>query len=130
MDTSHAGPAVPSTGPVRVNKAPVALGKLTWAAFAVALIALVSSWVAPVIVGTVARDAIVRHDMESFYLTVLVAWGLVIVLNLLALLLGIICARRPTGKVLSGAVIAIGATGILGLLFHLIQTGQITYLFR
>lgn len=130
MDTSHAGPAVPSTVPERVDKAPAPAGKLTWAAFAVALIALVSSWVAPVVVGTVARDAIVRHDMDSFYRTVLVAWGLVIVLNLLAMVLGVICARRPAGKVLSGAVIAIGATGILGLLFHLIQTGQITYLFQ
>jgi len=46
----------------------------------------------------------------------------VLVLDLAALILGIRGARQPTGKVLSGAAIGIGATGALGVLVYNLVT--------
>jgi len=48
--------------------------------------------------------------------------GVVLVLDTLAVILGLIGVRQPTVKALSGAAIGIGATGIVGVFIYVIGT--------
>lgn len=84
------------------------------ASFVVALIALILSWFASFYSPIAARQAAARGDYDQVYTFAAIAWPIVIALDLAALALGIVGARRPVGKVRSGAAIAIGATGVIG----------------
>jgi hypothetical protein len=127
METSHAGP---SKMPALADTSPPSSSKVGGAAFVVALIALVVTLLAPSVGESSVREALARYDWENVYAILIPTWVIMIALDLVAIALGIIGARRPVGKVLSGAAIGIGATSLLGLLVHLIQTGLITFLFR
>lgn len=105
-------------------------GKIGRAAIVVALIALIVTLMAPYIGENGAREAIARGDLGNVYTVQLAIWSVMVALGLAAVALGVIGSRSPTGKVLSGVAIGIGASSVLGLLVHLIQTGLITLLFR
>lgn len=127
MDTSPAGSPAPSVVPWPAGSSPASSSKIAWAAFTVALIALVSGLVAGYLGPRSAKDAIGRGDFEGVFTVQITLWAITTTLNLAAFILAVLGARRPVGKVLSGAPIAIGATGVLGLLVYLIQTGLIGF---
>lgn len=129
METSPSGPSAPSAPPAPSSSRPTPSGKVGWSAFTVALIALVASWVSYAVGPAAGRQAIARGDVGNVFTVLIAAWAITIALDLVAIALGVIGARRPVGKVLSGAAIGIGATGVLGLLAYLIQTGLIGFLF-
>ncbi|RZU62990.1 hypothetical protein [Zhihengliuella halotolerans] len=83
-------------------------------AFVIGVISVLAGWI-----GEMASFALLisgGDGMERAQLSFVVA-ALVVVLGLAALILGIIGARRPVGKALSGAAIAMGAIGVLGWFF-------------
>ena len=66
----------------------------------------------------------VRHsgNAAEIYSVAAVGWGLVIALDLGALVLGIMAVRRPIGRALSGAAIALGISGVFSFVVSLIFT--------
>jgi len=91
-------------------------------AVAFAVIAAVLTWISAVVTPWAARQAVARGDYENIYTFPAVAWGIVLVFDALALILGLIGVRQPTAKALSGAAIGIGATGIVGVFVYVIGT--------
>jgi galactitol-specific phosphotransferase system IIC component len=68
------------------------------------------------------RQAVARYDYENVYTFPVITLGVALVLDAVALILGLIGVRQPTGKALSGAAIGIGVTGIAGVLIYVIGT--------
>ena len=68
-----------------------------------------------------ARQAVARGDYDNVSTFPAIAWGVVLVLNALALIVGLIGVRQPTAMALSGAAIGIGAT-IVGMFIYVIGT--------
>ena len=52
-----------------------------------------------------ARQAVARGDYDNVSTFPAIAWGVVLVLNALALIVGLIGVRQPTAMALSGATI-------------------------
>lgn len=130
MNTSKTLSGISSNGNMPREISPSRSGKFGLAAIVVALIALIVTLMAPYVGKNGARDAMERGDFQDFYTAQLAIWSVMVALDLAAIGLGIIGSRRPAAKVLAGAAIGIGASSLLGLLVHLIQTGLITYLFN
>jgi len=92
------------------------------AAAVVAVIAAVLTWIAVVVTPWAARAAVARWDYDNVYTFPTMAVGTVLVLDALALILGLIGVRQPTAKALSSAAIGIGATNIVGVFIYVIGT--------
>jgi len=92
------------------------------AAVVVAVIAAVLTWITVVVTPWAARAAVARWDYDNVYTFPTIALGVVLVLDTLAVILGLIGVRQPTVKALSGAAIGIGATGIVGVFIYVIGT--------
>jgi hypothetical protein len=69
-----------------------------------------------------AQQAAARQDYGNIVTFWIIAWGIVLVLDLAALVLGVKGVRQPAEKVLSGAALGIGATGALGVLVYSLVT--------
>lgn len=119
MDNPHTQPGVPPKTPEHTESKPPS-GKVGRTALAIALLAVVLGWISTFAGPFAARLAVARGDYGNIYVVQIVAWVTVAVFNVGALVLGIIGARRPVGKVLSGAAIGIGAVGLLGLVVTII----------
>lgn len=128
METSDAGPSAPTATATPSDSRRAPSRKVAWAAFAFALLGLVGSWIAAIAGPAAARQAIDRGDYDNVFTVLITAWSITIGLDLVAMVLGAIGARRPAGKVLCGVAIGIAATGVLGLLVYLIQIGWIPIL--
>ncbi len=94
-------------------------------AFVLALVAVVFTWLTSFAAPLAAQRAAARLDYDNIFTFWTIAWGIVLVLDLVALVLGARGARQPTGKVLSGVAIGIGATGALGVLVTNFVTFQV-----
>ena len=130
MNDSKTLSEIPSNGSTPQESSQSRSDKLGRAAIVVALFALIVTLIAPYVGENGAREAIMRGDLGGVYTVQIAIWSVMVALNLAAIILGVIGSRRPTGKVLSGAAIGIGASSVLGLLVHLIQTGLITLPFN
>jgi uncharacterized membrane protein len=94
-------------------------------AFTCALVAVVLTWFTTFAAPLAAQQAAARLDYDNIFTFWAVAWGTVLALDLVALILGARAARQVTGKVLAGAAIGIGATGSLGVLVYNLVTFQV-----
>ncbi len=92
------------------------------AALVFAVIAAVLAWISVVVTPWAMRRAVARYDYESVYTFPVITLGIVLVLDTLALILGLVGVRQPTAKAVSGAAIGIGATGIVGVFIYVIGT--------
>jgi hypothetical protein len=129
MNTSKTLTDNPSNGNMPRESAQSHSGKLGRAAIVVAMIALIATLMAPYVGENGAREAVARGDLGDVYTVQIAIWSVMVALDVAAIVIGVLGSRRPAGKVLSGAAIGIGASSLLGLLVHLIQTGLITILF-
>lgn len=130
MNAANTLSDIHSDGNIPRESAQTRSGKIGRAAIVVALIALIVTLMAPYVGENGAREAVARGDLGNVYTVQLAIWSVMVALGLAAVVLGVIGSRRTTGKVLSGVAIGIGASSVLGLLVHLMQTGLITLLFR
>lgn len=129
MEKNYTVRDVPPNSDAHSKTAQLDSGKFGKIAIVFGILAVITSWVSSYVGPAAARQAIAQGDLDNVYTVQMTAWGVMIALDLVAIVLGALGARRPVGKVLSGAAIAIGVTGLLGLLVHLIQTGLIGILF-
>ncbi|MGL3807236.1 hypothetical protein ACSYDW_14170 [Paeniglutamicibacter sp. R2-26] len=90
--------------------------------------ALATGWFASTAGPAAGREAIARGDIDNAFTVLVAAWSMAMTLNVTAIILGTMGARRPEGKVLSGAAIGIAAASTAGLIAYPIQTGLIGYL--
>ena len=98
---------------------------VSWAALVTAVLGAMLVWVSVVVTPWAMRRAVSLSDYDSVYTFPVVTLAIVLVLDVLALALGLVGVRRPTGRALAGAAIGIAATGVLGLLIYVIGTGVI-----
>lgn len=93
-------------------------------AFALALAAAVLGWVVTYAGPWSARQAAAKGNYDNLYTFSAVGWGIVVALYLVAIILGIMAMRRPTGKALAGAAVGIAIIGVLGFLVNVIVSTQ------
>ncbi|WP_345045291.1 hypothetical protein, partial [Georgenia daeguensis] len=121
-------PANPQThrdAPLEAPSSPTQRSGVAWAALVTAVLATVLVWVSVVVTPWAMRRAVSASEYGSVYTFPVVTLGMVLVLDILALVLGLVAMRRPTGKALAGAAIGIAATGIVGVLIYVVGTGTI-----
>lgn len=118
-------PDASSESPAHANSPRPRANVTARAAVACALVAVVLTWFTTFAAPLAAQRAAARLDYGNIFTFWAVAWAVVLVLNLLALVLGARGARQATGKVLSGVAIGIGATGALGVLVYNLVTFQV-----
>lgn len=128
METSPESHALTPATPVRSRKPPSPSRVIAWAALVLAIVGLAAGWFATTAGPAAGRQAIARGDIENAFTVLIAAWSMAMALNVAAIILGAVGARRPEGKVLSGVAIGIAAAGTAGLVAYPIQTGLIGYL--
>lgn len=91
-------------------------------AVVVAVVAAVLTWIAVVAAPRTARGAAAGLDYDNVYSFAVIALVVVLLLDTLALSLGLIGVRQPNAKASSGAAIGISAVGIVGAITYVIGT--------
>lgn len=97
-------------------------GRIGQAAVVVAVVAAVLTWIAVVVAPWTAREAVAGLDYGNVYSFAVIALVLVLLLDTLALSLGLIGVRQPNAKASSGAAIGISAVGFVGVFIYVIGT--------
>ncbi len=85
-------------------------------ALVAALIAVVFTWATSFLTPVIVTQTAARGDYQNVFMFPAIAWGVIIVLELVAVVAGIMGLRTPNCRARSGAALALGATGILGFL--------------
>lgn len=129
MSNAHRVTGTSSSGTDHLGSTQSRSKKIGWLALVFAIFSAVINWISLSVGPAAGRASAERGDYENVYTTLIALWIIMIIFAVVAIALGVKGARRANGKVLSGAAIGIGATGVLGLIFHIIQTGLITLLF-
>ena len=94
-------------------------------ALAAALVGAMLTWTTMFAGPLLAQVAEARGDYGNIFTAMYIGWGLVITLDLAAVILGARGIRQRTDKALSGAAIGIGGTGFIGVLVYLLLTFQV-----
>jgi hypothetical protein len=120
-------PPIPATSePIgRPASARTRADATAWTAVLTALAAVLLGYIATYVGPAATRQAAARGDYDNLFTYMAGSWSLAIALNLVALVLGIRGLRQPGGKALSGAAIALGATGILSFVVYMVVTFQV-----
>jgi L-asparagine transporter-like permease len=98
---------------------------VAWSALVTAVLATLLVWVSVVVTPWAMRRAVSASDYGSVYTFPVVTLGIVLLLDTIALVLGLVALRRTTGKALAGAAIGIATTGVVGVLIYVVGTGTI-----
>ena len=105
---------------VRSGSLPAAAPRFSTAAkvgVVLALIAVVVGWVNAYAIPLAARamSTDVALNPLNVYIFSIVATSIVVLLNIVALVLGIVAARHSVRPLMAGAAIALSGTGLLGI---------------